>query len=42
LNLDKYVCGIRLLFRRVKLDGTLEAKDADAGEWLGECAEVMR
>jgi hypothetical protein len=35
LNVDKYVCGIRLLFRRVKPDGTLDAKDAYAGEWLG-------
>jgi hypothetical protein len=35
LNLDKYVCGIRLLFQRVKADGTFDAKDAYAGEWLG-------
>ncbi len=35
LNMDKYVCGIRLLFRRVKPDGTFDAKDAYAGEWIG-------
>jgi len=32
---DKYVYGIRLLFRRVKPDGTLDAKDAYAGDWIG-------
>ncbi len=35
VNVDKYVCGIRLLFRRVKTDGTFDAKDAYAGEWIG-------
>jgi hypothetical protein len=35
LNMDKYVCGIRLLFRRVKPDGTLDVKDAYAGDWIG-------
>jgi hypothetical protein len=32
---DKYVNGIRLLFRRVKPDGTRDEKDAYAGEWIG-------
>jgi hypothetical protein len=36
---DKYVCGIRLLFQRVKADGTLEPKDAYAGEWIGAPAD---
>ena len=35
VNFDKYVCGIRLLFRRVKPDGTLDTKDAYAGDWIG-------
>ncbi|MDB5311323.1 MAG: hypothetical protein JWO38_5525 [Gemmataceae bacterium] len=35
VNMDKYVCGIRLLFRRVKPDGTLDAMDAYAGDWIG-------
>jgi hypothetical protein len=35
VNNDKYVCGIRLLFARVKPDGTLDLKDAYAGEWIG-------
>jgi hypothetical protein len=35
VNADKYVNGIRLLFRRVKPDGTLDEKDAYAGAWLG-------
>lgn len=35
VNVDKYVCGIRLLFRRIKSDGTLDAKDAYAGNWIG-------
>jgi hypothetical protein len=35
VNADKYVYGIRLLFRRVKSDGTLDAKDAYAGDWIG-------
>jgi hypothetical protein len=35
VNTDKYVYGIRLLFRRVKPDGTLDAKDAYAGDWIG-------
>ncbi|CAN0358127.1 unnamed protein product, partial [Phaeothamnion confervicola] len=34
-NLDKYVCGIRLLFQRVKEDGTFDATDAYEGEWIG-------
>ena len=33
--MDKYVCGIRLHFQRVKADGTFDAKDAYTGEWLG-------
>ena len=33
--MDKYVCGIRLLFRHVKPDGTFEEKDAYSGDWLG-------
>jgi hypothetical protein len=39
VNIDKYVCGIRLLFNRVKADGTLDPKDAYTGEWLGSPAE---
>jgi len=39
VNMDKYVCGIRLLFCRIKKDGTLDAKDAYAGEWIGTPAE---
>jgi hypothetical protein len=35
VNADKYVNGIRLLFRRVKPDGSLDEKDAYTGEWLG-------
>jgi hypothetical protein len=35
VNVDKYVCGIRLLFQRVNADGTFDAKNAYAGEWLG-------
>jgi hypothetical protein len=35
VNADKYVNGIRLLFRRVKPDGTLDEKDTYAGEWIG-------
>ncbi len=35
VNADKYVCGIRLLFRRVKADGTFDANDAYAGQWIG-------
>jgi hypothetical protein len=35
VNLDKYVCGIRLLFQRVKPDGTFDTKDAYAGQWIG-------
>jgi hypothetical protein len=35
VNVDKYVCGIRLLFQRVKADGTFDTKDAYAGEWIG-------
>jgi RNA polymerase sigma factor (sigma-70 family) len=35
VNVDKYVCGIRLLFQRVKADGTFDAKDAYAGQWIG-------
>jgi hypothetical protein len=36
VNADKYLNGIRLLFRRVMSDGTLDEKDAYAGEWIGE------
>lgn len=35
VNAGKYVNGIRLLFRRVKSDGTLDEKDAYAGNWIG-------
>jgi hypothetical protein len=35
VNMDKYVCGIRLHFQRVKADATFDTKDAYAGEWLG-------
>ena len=35
VNVDKYVNGIRLLFRRVKPAGTLDEKDAYTGEWIG-------
>jgi hypothetical protein len=35
VHADKYVNGIRLLFRRVKPDGTLDEKDAYSGEWIG-------
>jgi hypothetical protein len=35
VNAAKYVFGIRLLFRRVKSDGTLDAKDAYTGAWIG-------
>jgi hypothetical protein len=35
VNIDKFVCGIRLLFGRIKPDGTLDLKDAYAGEWIG-------
>jgi RNA polymerase sigma factor (sigma-70 family) len=35
VNVDKYVCGIRLLFQRVRADGTFDAKDAYAGQWIG-------
>lgn len=39
VNNDKYVCGIRLLFGRIKSDGTLDQKDAYAGDWIGVPAE---
>ena len=42
VNMDKYVCGIRLLFCRVKADGTLDTKDAYAGEWIGTPPEVVK
>lgn len=32
---DNTVFGIRLLYRRVKTDNTLDAADAYAGEWIG-------
>jgi hypothetical protein len=32
---EKYLAGIRLLFGRVKPDGTVDPKDGYAGEWLG-------
>jgi hypothetical protein len=35
LNVDKYVCGIRLFFQRVKADGSFDTKDAYASPWLG-------
>lgn len=39
VNADKYVLGIRLLFSRVKADGSLDAKDSYAGEWIGTAPE---
>jgi hypothetical protein len=36
VNLNPFVCGIRLQFRRVKPDGTFDTKDAYAGEWIGD------
>jgi hypothetical protein len=42
VNMDKYVCGIRLLFQRVKPGGTFDSKDAYAGEWLGEAPPAGR
>jgi hypothetical protein len=39
VNADKYVFGIRLLFCRVKADGTFDKKDSYAGEWIGTPAE---
>ena len=38
VNKIKYICGIRLLFRRVKPDGTLDEKDAYASDWIGVSA----
>jgi hypothetical protein len=35
VNLDKYVCGIRLHFARVKADGTLDMKATYASDWIG-------
>jgi hypothetical protein len=35
VNAGKYVYGIRLLFRRVKPDGTFDEKGAYAGDWIG-------
>ena len=35
VHTGKYVYAIRLLFRRVKPDGSLDAADAYAGEWIG-------
>ena len=35
VNMDKYVCGIRIHFQRIKADGTFDTKDAYASEWLG-------
>jgi hypothetical protein len=35
MDKDKNVFGIRLLFSRVKADGTLDVKEAYAGEWIG-------
>jgi hypothetical protein len=39
VNMDKYVCGIRLHFCRVKPDGTLDMKDTYASEWIGASAD---
>ena len=41
VNFDKegYVFGIRLLFRRVKSDGSLDGADAYAGTWIGTAPE---
>jgi hypothetical protein len=39
VNTDKYVLGIRLLFSRVKADGSLDTKDSYAGEWIGAAPE---
>src|SRR5262249_14712948 len=35
VNMGKTVVGIRLLFQKVKPDGTFNPKDAYAGEWIG-------
>ena len=35
VNMGKTVVGIRLLFQKVKADGTFDPKDAYAGEWIG-------
>jgi len=35
VHTGKLVYAIRLLFRRVKPDGSLDAVDAYAGEWIG-------
>jgi hypothetical protein len=35
INAGKYLNGVRLLFRRVKKDGTLDLKDFYSGEWIG-------
>ena len=35
VNIDKYVCGIRLLFQRVNKDGTFDTKDKYASPWIG-------
>lgn len=37
---DRYVYGIRMLYRRVRPDGMLDAKDAYAGEWIGAPADA--
>jgi hypothetical protein len=39
VNIDKFVCGIRLHFCRVKPDGSLDLKDTYAGEWIGTPGE---
>jgi hypothetical protein len=36
LNLNKYVCGIRLHFAKVKADGTLDMKETYSADWIGE------
>jgi hypothetical protein len=35
VNMGKTVVGIRLLFQKVKPDGTLDPKEAYSGEWIG-------
>ena len=35
VNMGKTVVGIRLLFQKVKPDGTFDSKDAYAGDWIG-------
>ena len=36
VNNDKYVCGIRLTFAKVKADGSLDLKDKYTSDWIGD------